>query len=161
MPQYRQAATDALPGICAPGEEVHRLHDDAWPRLFAKEIAAESQRQVWSESLCGENAAVFVAVEGQSLVGFVTIAVVDETSPFFRAMRHAKVGSICVTEILRGQDIGRRLMEEAELWARARNAVEVHLNVWAFNERARALYDDLGCEIRSHYMGKGVSKPEA
>ncbi|WP_298827101.1 GNAT family N-acetyltransferase [uncultured Piscinibacter sp.] len=161
MPQYRQATPDDLPGICALGEEVNRLHCDAWPRLFAKEIAAESQRQVWSESLCGENAAVFVAVEGQSLVGFVTIAVVDEASPFFRAMRYAKVGSICVTEMLRGQGIGRRLMEEAEIWARVRNAVEVHLNVWSFNERARALYEELGYEIRSHYMGKGLSKPEA
>lgn len=154
MPQYRQATLDDLPGICALGEEVNRLHHDAWPQLFARQVPGNAQREVWSASLSGHDAAVFVAVDAGALIGFVSVTVVDEASPLLQRMRYAKIGSICVTESWRGRGIGRRLMEEVERWSKSRKAVEVHLNVWSFNERARELYEELGYTVRSHYMRK-------
>lgn len=161
MPRYRQATLADLAGICALGDEVNRLHHAAWPHLFAEQIPANSQRDVWSASLSGRDAVVFVAVHAGVLVGFVSAALVDETSPFFQRMRYARIGTICVTERCRGQGIGRRLMDEVERWAKSKDAVEVHLNVWSFNERARELYAELGYSVRSHSMGKRLTEPEA
>jgi GNAT superfamily N-acetyltransferase len=69
-------------------------------------------------------------------------------------MRYAKVGTVGVTHGFRGQGIGHALMTLVEEWAWSRGATEVHLNVWAFNEGARRLYEELGYAVRSHHMGK-------
>jgi ribosomal protein S18 acetylase RimI-like enzyme len=69
-------------------------------------------------------------------------------------MRWARVNSICVRESARGRGVGRALMARAEAWARAEGAEELRLVVWAFNERAVRLYEELGYAIRAHAMGK-------
>lgn len=154
MLQYREATAEDLPGICLLGEEVNSMHHRASPDLFAAEISPERNREVWRDSLGQAAATTLVAAVGSFLVGFVTVSIVEESSPLFRAMRYAKVGSVGVTEAYQGQGIGRTLMKLVEEWAQRRGAIEVHLNVWAFNERAQRLYEELGYAVRSHYMGK-------
>lgn len=44
--------------------------------------------------------------------------------------------------------------QAAEAWARQRGAPDIRLNVWAFNQRALALYEELGYEVRSQVLGK-------
>jgi ribosomal protein S18 acetylase RimI-like enzyme len=154
MLQYREATVQDLAGICALGAEVNALHNSAWPDLFAAEIATEESQEVWRASLDQAGATTFVAATDGALAGFVTVAIVDEASPLFRRMRYAKVGTVGVTARFRGQGIGRALMTLVEAWALSHDATEVHLNVWAFNEGARRLYEELGYAVRSHHMGK-------
>ena len=154
MLQYREATVQDLAGICALGVEVNALHNSAWPDLFAAEIAPEKNQEVWRSSLGQADATTFVAATESALAGFVTVAIVDEASPLFRRMRYAKVGTVGVTEGFRGQGIGHALMTRVEEWAQSHGATEVHLNVWAFNEGARRLYEELGYAVRSHHMGK-------
>jgi GNAT superfamily N-acetyltransferase len=154
MIQYREAMAEDLPGICALGAEVNAVHHAAWPELFVAAIPPEKSEGVWRKSLGPGIATTFVAAAGTCLAGFVTVAIVDEASPLFSSMRYAKVGSIGVTETFQGQGIGHALMKLVEEWARTHGATEVHLNVWAFNERARRLYEELGYAVRSHHMGK-------
>ena len=45
-------------------------------------------------------------------------------------------------------------MGSAEGWARERGAYEMRLHVWAFNEGAMRMYEELGYEVRSHFLGK-------
>jgi GNAT superfamily N-acetyltransferase len=75
-------------------------------------------------------------------------------------MRYARVGSVCVSERLRGQGIGGLLMAQAEQWACERGATDMRLNVWAFNSKALQFYAELGYAIRSHYLGKPLA-PDA
>ena len=154
MLQYREATVEDLAGICALGAEVNALHNSAWPDLFAAEIAAEKSQEVWRSSLGQAGATTFVAATDSALAGFVTVAIVDEASPLFHRMRYAKIGTVGVTQGFRGQGIGRALMALVEAWAESHSATEVHLNVWAFNEGARRLYEELGYAVRSHHMGK-------
>ena len=152
--RYREATAEDLSGICALGAEVNAVHHSAWPELFAATIPPEKSEEVWRRSLRQGLATTFVAATGSALAGFVTVAIVDEASPLFHSMRYAKIGSIGVTEAFQGQGLGHALMRRVEEWARAHGATEVHLNVWAFNERARRLYEELGYAVRSHHMGK-------
>jgi ribosomal protein S18 acetylase RimI-like enzyme len=154
MLQYREATVQDLAGICALGAEVNALHNAAWPDLFVAEIAPEKSQEVWRSSLGQAGATTFVAATDSALAGFVTVAIVDEASPLFRPMSYAKVGTVGVTEGFRGQGIGHALMTLVEDWAQSHGATEVHLNVWAFNEGARKLYEELGYAVRSHHMGK-------
>jgi ribosomal protein S18 acetylase RimI-like enzyme len=62
-----------------------------------------------------------------------------------------------VREDCRRRGIGRRLVREAERWARARGAEEIELNVWEFNASAQALYERLGYATFSRRMGKPLT----
>lgn len=166
-PTLREATADDLPRIGELGEAVNRLHHESWPGLFVAEVAPERLRALWAASLPAPGtgaasglATIFVAeaAEGTDgaagVVGFVSIAIIDERSPFFRPMRYARIGTLCVDAAWRGQGIGRALMQAAETWALARGAEELQLNVWAFNQRAREFYDELGYAARAQTLGK-------
>ena len=104
---------------------------------------------------------VLVAEGPSELVGFVTVSVVTENHSLMQPTRYAKVGSICVQESERGKGVGGRLMAQAEGWALEQGAVDVRLNVWAFNQPALALYKELGYEVRSLSLGKALPKSVA
>ncbi len=169
-PTLREATAEDLPRIGELGEAVNRLHHEAWPGLFVPEVAPERRRALWSASLPAAGAAAasglatILVAEGAAggeadeatagVIGFVSIAIIDERSPFFRPMRYARIGTLGVDAARRGQGIGRALMQAAETWALSRGAEELHLNVWAFNQRARAFYDELGYAVRAQTLGK-------
>lgn len=61
---------------------------------------------------------------------------------------------IVIDEHLRGQGYGRRTMEAAQEWVRARGATRLSLNVFGPNEVARGLYDSLGFTVMATTMFK-------
>lgn len=69
-------------------------------------------------------------------------------------MTVGRIGSVAVSEQLRGRGVGSTLMKLAEQWARENGANDVRLTVWAFNEQAVGLYRELGYELRAFEMGK-------
>ena len=151
---YRAATEADLPGICELGQAVNLLHHEAWPQLFAAPSPPERDAQHWRRCISGDNLASFVAEDSSTLVGFVTVGVVDESHSLLRPMRYARVGSVCVRATDRGKGVGRQLMAHAESWAVGQGAVDVRLNVWAFNRSALALYEELGYQVRSLLLGK-------
>jgi GNAT superfamily N-acetyltransferase len=153
----RLASLEDLPAICALAEELAAIHHAAWPEVFAPAAGGERDAPHWRESIAGSGRAAFLAhVDGQP-VGFVTVASGNESHSLLQQMRWARVNSICVLERVRGQGVGRALMARAEAWARAEGAEELRLVVWAFNERAVRLYEELGYAVRAHAMGKTLA----
>jgi GNAT superfamily N-acetyltransferase len=61
---------------------------------------------------------------------------------------------VSVTEKRRGEGLGRVLMNLAQDWVLQNGGSEVRLNVWAFNSHALHLYEELGYEVRSHFLAK-------
>ncbi len=64
------------------------------------------------------------------------------------------VDDICVDENARGQGVGRRLFEHVEKYARDEGFYNITLNVWAFNEGARAFYESCGMQVQRYGMEK-------
>lgn len=64
------------------------------------------------------------------------------------------VWDVAVHEGFRGRGIGRAAMLLAEDVARSQGARAIRLNVFAYNEPAIRLYDDLGYETASMYKQK-------
>lgn len=160
MPRYREALISDLPSICVLGNEVNAFHHDNLPDIFAAEGEPERDRAHWLQSIERENATTFVAEASGTLVGFVTVGIVDESLSLLIPLRYGRIGTIGVAADFRDQGIGRSLMALAEDWAHARGVVDIRLNIWAFNDRAMRLYKSLGYEIRSNFLGKRIARPE-
>jgi GNAT superfamily N-acetyltransferase len=79
------------------------------------------------------------------------------------------IAKLWVDEGLRGQGVGRRLMEAAEELARSRGCTDVSLDTFDF--QARPFYEKLGYELfgtlegyppesRQYYLRKSLGQPE-
>jgi GNAT superfamily N-acetyltransferase len=104
--------------------------------------AVASATRGWLEgSTDPDGAAVaWVCVTGDRVVGFVSVS----TTQHFGGERDAYVGELVVHEDVEGQGIGRRLMAEAERWARESGYRCITLHTGAANRPARAFYARLG-----------------
>ena len=155
---YRQATFQDLASICALGNAVNTIHHEAFPQVFA--AVGEQLRDAahWANSIAQESATTFIAQEGDQLVGFVSLRIVNETHSMMQATRYGSIGSIGVAPHKRDQGIGRALMQCAQDWVIERGGQEVRLHVWAFNARAVQLYEELGYEIRTYAMTKPLTR---
>jgi len=152
--RYRCAVPEDLAAVCELGQEVNRIHHEAWPKIFAAPSEPLRDERHWQSFFQGERSVVFIAESSRAAVGFVVVQLVDESVSLLQPRCHAKVVSVCVAAPVRGQGIGRGLMAEAEAWAASNGANEVSLSVWKFNSGALRLYEELGYEVRSLSLAK-------
>ena len=131
---------------------------DAVVEMYA-EVAAEgrwiggeapvdkaARRVAFEGSIRRDDAELFVAVEGDRLVGHLGIQL--------HGYGVADLGMM-VTSDARGRGVGSALLSAAVTWARAVGAHKVALQVWPHNEAALALYRKFGFAqegyLRRHY----------
>jgi GNAT superfamily N-acetyltransferase len=80
---------------------------------------------------------------GEGIVGYIFLTTRID---YFTNLPHAHIEILTVAAGQEGKGVGRRLMEAGEAWARGRGYSQMTLNVFAANERARAVYARLGYE---------------
>jgi ribosomal protein S18 acetylase RimI-like enzyme len=158
---FREATPEDLPAICALGEAVNLLHHEAWPDVFAGPGDPMRHADHWRQGIGQEKATTFVCEADSKIVGFASVAIVQDTHSLFQHSPFGRVGSVSVEPEHQGKGVGRTLMLCAERWARERGVTDIRLHVWEFNQRALSLYAELGYEIRSHVLGKRLGEPDA
>lgn len=84
--------------------------------------------------------ATLVSIMGKRIVGHLRVSRTQERA----ALRHVASLGLIVTAEARGVGVGRVLMEATEAWARTHDVTRLTLEVFAHNERARALYTKVG-----------------
>jgi ribosomal protein S18 acetylase RimI-like enzyme len=152
---YRRANADDVLTVCKLGQILNAVHHQARPDIYANATPEFARDEThWISSLRGEDRAVFLAEQDSTAVGFITVQVMHPISPLLQPMTVGRIGSVAVSEQLRGRGVGSTLMKLAEQWARENGANDVRLTVWAFNEQAVGLYRELGYELRAFEMGK-------
>jgi putative acetyltransferase len=101
------------------------------------------------------DAAVLVAVDGERIVGRLSLA--RDPHP---ASAHVADLGMMVAGSHRRRGIGRRLLEAAVAWARRGGVSKLELHVFPWNEPAIRLYEGFGFEReglrRGHYLRDGV-----
>jgi ribosomal protein S18 acetylase RimI-like enzyme len=161
MPQgltYRQATQADLLTLCELGQSLNSLHHQARPDIYSDATKqVERDQPHWLPSLTTPTHAAFLAESHGLGVGFITAQVGEPSSPLMQPLRSCRIGSVCVLETMRGQGIGRALMALAQRWAMEQGATDIRLTVWAFNEPALRLYEEIGYEIRAFEMGKRLT----
>jgi ribosomal protein S18 acetylase RimI-like enzyme len=89
-----------------------------------------------------EGASLLIAERSDGeLGGFVYV---QQQVDYFRQRPHAHVSILTVGAEVEGQGAGRALLEAAERWARTQGLEFITLNVFAGNQRARAVYERIG-----------------
>lgn len=97
---------------------------------------------------------VLVAEDSLGICGFIWLLIEID----FNGRRRGEVSALYVAKRVRGQGVGRRLMEEGEELLRTYGCQSVLLMVTASNEVAGELYRSMGYEVTRHQMEKTIKK---
>ena len=98
-------------------------------------------------ALADPQQAVFVAELAGEVVG---LAAVTRLFYFHLGQPIARLSSLVVSETLRSQQLGKRLLQAAEQWAQAQGCVQLELTSSVKRERAHAFYQ------RAGYVGSAL-----
>ena len=79
-------------------------------------------------------------------------------SPYCHPRRIYYVTEFGVDEAYRRQGVGRELMAFMEADARAKGFSGIELDMWTFNENARAFYEALGFRTYRLYMERDLNE---
>ena len=131
--------------------QVHSLHVKNLPNIF---VDADALSEEYFSQLMSDKSVIFrvASIEGK-VVGF-HICIIKEPSvvPIMQKRRVVSIESLGVLQEERGKGIGSRLMKDALAVAKKKGADDVSLNVYAFNENAKKLYEKFGFKTLSERM---------
>jgi ribosomal protein S18 acetylase RimI-like enzyme len=132
------------------------LTPDLQRRLSPRDVRHQVLAQVEVfRSATGDAFAALVARDRQGKrAGFIWV---QENRHGFTGEARAYVLEVYVSPTCRGKGLGKRLMDCAEEWARARGLERIALNVAAHNTPARTLYESLGYAVETLRMAKELA----
>ncbi len=122
------------------------LRSQLWPACELADSQADWEDMREGVDACGQPCTVLLAFQEDRLVGFVEVtlrAYADgcETSP---------VGYLegwFVVEELRGNGLGRALVNAAEAWARGQGCKEMASDTESFNKVSKKAHEAIGYEV--------------
>jgi GNAT superfamily N-acetyltransferase len=150
----RTARPEELCSLTHLLDEVVFLHHHEDPTQF-REPGAIAHNQYLEERIQDPDAAIFIA-EVKSVLAGIAVAVIRDAPPFLNPDRFVLLENLVVTAKFRRTGVGRKLVDAAGLWARARDIEELDLNVYEFNYSAIRFYEVLGFQTVSRRMKRAL-----
>jgi ribosomal protein S18 acetylase RimI-like enzyme len=153
----RAALREDFDALSTLWREVDELHAKLLPSYFRQSARAPKTRGDYDRILRALDERLLVGMEGRDVRGLVHVQLYD-TPPVATMVpkRRAHVDSLAVEESARNRGLGRQLMDEAAIWARAHAAEEIVLTVWAGNDGAEHFYERLGFTRLSSVLSKAL-----
>jgi len=136
----RVARPEDAAALVALGTAVGR-EPEAWLLTTDGWRSAGEERRYLRALRRHPDAAVFVAEDDGEIVGRLSLAR-DPNG----ASRHVADLGLMVAESHRRRGVGRAMLDEAVLWARAAGVGKLELHVFPWNEPALGLYEAFGFE---------------
>lgn len=137
---------------------IHRLTEQLatfpLPPWRSPEEIARADHALLAEALRAPHSGTLVLLAEDSDGRPVGVLFVSTRADYFTGSPHAHVEVLALDPAAQGQGLGRRLMEEAERWARGRGYGAITLNVFDGNTRALALYERLGYRTETRHLWK-------
>jgi RimJ/RimL family protein N-acetyltransferase len=144
--------TAGEPDVHALLEYVRALRAERLPTIFRHDgVPTFEEELAFVREYAGENAALFVAVDGERIVGNLAVAAHGHPE-----IAHGAALGISVLAPWRGQGIGSRLLDTAIAWASERRLRRLELEVRSNNPRARRLYERKGFVLEGVRRGAVV-----
>ncbi|MFM4731400.1 GNAT family N-acetyltransferase [Aeromonas salmonicida] len=142
-----------IDAILELNRQIGEIHYEHYPEVFCP--PSPEERAFLLTAIAAEGRLFCVAELDGAVVGFLTARIdINESIPFLSKQPICRIGSVVVDEGHRSQGIGRALIAHCDQWARAHGAHQIRLEVMAFNERAKALYETLGFKVQSQIMAR-------
>ena len=147
--KIRSMETRDYAAYCALMDELHGLHRAARPDIYAPAPALPDEA-AFAERLKDEIG--LVCEDAGGVIGLAVMRVRTYAVPAVKTHTTGWIEDICVKREARGRGAGRLLYEALMREAKRAGLERVELNVWAFNEEARAFYEHMGMSERSRVM---------
>lgn len=146
-----EAAVDQLPRILK--KQIHDIHVAGRPDLFAPLENPEA----FVQQAAQQDMRLLIAESAGEAVGYALIRAVNRASnPYMKERRFLHVEEFCVAEDHRCEGVGRALMEAVRKAAQEAHLPRIELDVWAFNEGAKAFYEAAGLHTYRYFMEMDV-----
>lgn len=145
---------EAVNAIIRFGQEEHAA---ALPNHFARldRVVAMGWYRSFSDQT---NKVIWVAEHNGQVVGVAMLEM--KKSPSYEALvprTYAYLNELAVSPDFQRQGVGTKLYQASAAWAREQGASSMELNVWEFNESARAFYQSLGMSTLNRTMSSDLS----
>ena len=147
MIDVRPAEPADAPALVALAAEVGR-EPGGWLLTTETWRSATDERRYLRAVRRHADAAVFVAVDSEQVVGRLSVA----RDPHPASAHVADLGLMVATSHRR-RGIGRRLLDQAVSWARQSGVRKLELHVFPWNEPAIRLYETFGFVREGHRRG--------
>jgi ribosomal protein S18 acetylase RimI-like enzyme len=158
----RSATNDDAESLAILNHEVQELHARARPRFFKRDIDEAEVIAFFEEACAQPENHIYIAETGEQPVGYIYCELVNRhTDPFTNALRYITIHHIVVKQSFRGQGIGSQLIQAAIDLARDEDILDVILEVWSFNEKARRFFVSQGFKMFNQRMGISLSEEQS
>lgn len=149
--EIRKAREQDIDAILELNRQIGEIHFAQAPQVFCP--PSPEERAFLLAAIAAEGRLFCVAEQEGSVAGFLTARIdINETIPFLSKEPICRIGTLVVDEGLRSRGIGKALIAHCDEWGKAQGASQLRLEVMAFNERAKALYERLGFKMLSQTM---------
>ncbi|MBQ5951440.1 MAG: GNAT family N-acetyltransferase [Lachnospiraceae bacterium] len=149
----RRAADADIPALLRLLSQVLELHAQNRPDIFIPGTTKYTEPEL-QELLRDETRPIYVAADDDGAVlGYAFCQL--RRPPFTTTMVPFTaffIDDLCVDETVRGQHIGEALFSHVLSEAKRLGCRDVTLNVWSFNEGARAFYERMGMTPKETLM---------
>jgi ribosomal protein S18 acetylase RimI-like enzyme len=137
----RQAIKNDLPMLRKMNAE-HFLHErtDYDKTLCSQWVADGREEEFLARAIADSDACVFVAQDGDKLVGYIESRIWNGKTPWRTVDTKAEIVNIFMDEKYRGQKIGSRLIKKVLAWARDKKVGAVIVDPYVTNARAIKFY---------------------
>ena len=153
----RNANQDDYESLLSLFWQVHNLHVFERPDLYKKN-STPVEKEFFNNQLKDDKQHIFVATLGIEIVGVVVLK--EEEIPensFVNARKILIVNSLCVTDTIRKNGIGSKLMEYVFDFARGLKVDSIELGVSEKNQNAFHFYESIGMTTKSRRMEFRIS----
>jgi diamine N-acetyltransferase len=155
----RKATVKDHPELAKLYDELNTMHVKALPHLFVKPSKTPQDLAYIRGILKNNDAVLFVAQSGEKTIGFIEATIRQPPDhPEAVKKNYAYVNDICVKKEYRRSSVGKKLMEAVEKWAIESGLDQIELNVWDFNKRGLAFFENRGFKPLHHIMEKNLKK---
>jgi ribosomal protein S18 acetylase RimI-like enzyme len=126
---------------------VQDFHAQLSPDIFRLDWASSDLEAFWADRLVDKNSKVIIAKINNHVVGYVWFEIQNrEQDALHVRRRRIYVHHIAVDEGTRGEGVGAKLLNQAELEAERAGIFNVVLDAWASNTNAQDFFSARGYE---------------
>jgi len=146
--EIRRARTEDAEAISSLNRSVQTLHARAYPHLFKPPAPDTFTPDEVLAMMAQSGNVFFVATVEGTPAGYAYAQIVHRPeSAIRRAIDLIYVHHFSVDEAFQGRGIGRELMAAVRDLARAESISRLELDVWSFNDQARAFFERQGFSV--------------
>jgi ribosomal protein S18 acetylase RimI-like enzyme len=127
----------------------------------ANSEALNKQFKLYLEhSISNDKPYILIAKEADTILGFITYSIEEETYFDTNITRYGSIKELCVDEDKRGKGIGTQLMTAVEDFFASHGLSDICVNSAALNKNAMAFYEKLGYHTKRVAMYKQIESQQ-